>query len=175
MTTSPDRSEFQPTILRSLPRPCAASRQATPFSSFDGSCTIAASNSGQSSGKKSASDSEGLMRVALAIVAKECKPQIRWAFSGTDSGRIDHWGESVAGVAARFQLGVRTDSLLLPRPLRKKGRSVRLSPMNDVWQWRRVMNRAVLVFGVSVCFVPDSERQDGRFHTDSRTGAGDCC
>jgi hypothetical protein len=35
-------------------------------------------------------DAEGLMRAIRAIVAKECKPQVRWAFSVTDSGRIDH-------------------------------------------------------------------------------------
>jgi hypothetical protein len=34
-------------------------------------------------------DAEGLMRAIRPIVATECKPQIRWAFSGTDSG-IDH-------------------------------------------------------------------------------------
>ena len=28
-------------------------------------------------------DSEGLTRVALAIVAKECKPEVRWALDGS--------------------------------------------------------------------------------------------
>ena len=35
-------------------------------------------------------DSEGLMRTIRVIVAPECKPQVRWAFGSTDSGRIDH-------------------------------------------------------------------------------------
>ena len=35
-------------------------------------------------------DPQGLMRVARAIVAKACRPEARWAFNDTDSGRIDH-------------------------------------------------------------------------------------
>jgi hypothetical protein len=86
-------------------------------------------------------DGEGLIRVALAIVAKECGPDVRWAFDGgaapfrrsrSRGGGFSHRGRLIAESRARRPAPVAPGSTRRPRPAPRSRPSGCLRPSERV-------------------------------------------